>query len=146
MYNGWYNFYKDGGMVLLIDIGEDQSSAAGATPAYAQSYLQSHGYSPGVIAAADPNWQAITSVISHPGTIGLPYTVLLDGGMNFVLEDGDANSILQKLQELTGLGSPPVTCEGSCGGASASGCYCNDACVEYGDCCPDACEQCGVDC
>ena len=36
-----------------------------------------------------------------------------------------------------------VTCAGSCGGA-ADGCWCDEACVQYSDCCPDACIECGV--
>jgi len=39
---------------------------------------------------------------------------------------------------------PPTTgsCSGVCGGSSGS-CYCDAACVTYGDCCPDACAVCG---
>jgi hypothetical protein len=32
---------------------------------------------------------------------------------------------------------PPATCQGSCGGKAAAGCWCDDACSQYGDCCPD---------
>jgi len=34
------------------------------------------------------------------------------------------------------------SCAGACGGQAASGCYCDEECVNYGDCCPDVCEQC----
>jgi hypothetical protein len=30
-----------------------------------------------------------------------------------------------------------ATCAGACGGQSDAGCWCDDACVSYGDCCPD---------
>ncbi len=30
-----------------------------------------------------------------------------------------------------------ASCSGSCGDQSAAGCWCDDACAEYGDCCPD---------
>jgi hypothetical protein len=32
---------------------------------------------------------------------------------------------------------PAETCEGACGDQSASGCWCDDACAGYGDCCGD---------
>ena len=36
------------------------------------------------------------------------------------------------------------SCVGSCGGMSNSGpCYCDDLCVGFGDCCFDACSECG---
>ena len=38
------------------------------------------------------------------------------------------------------------SCASSCGGYGGNGCYCDAACETYGDCCPDACSQCGYDC
>ena len=35
------------------------------------------------------------------------------------------------------------TCLGSCGGSSGMGCYCDDLCEDYGDCCPDKGACCG---
>jgi hypothetical protein len=37
----------------------------------------------------------------------------------------------------------PKSCTGSCGGQAISGCYCDNLCVGFGDCCPDACSLCG---
>lgn len=34
---------------------------------------------------------------------------------------------------------------GDCGGQSADGCWCDELCVNYGDCCPDAANVCSVD-
>ena len=34
------------------------------------------------------------------------------------------------------------SCVGVCGEVSSAGCYCDEACVEYGDCCPDVCDAC----
>ena len=39
-----------------------------------------------------------------------------------------------------------ATCADACGAQSVAGCYCDDACSQYGDCCPDACDVCSVDC
>lgn len=40
---------------------------------------------------------------------------------------------------------PPPTgyCSGYCGYRSPTGCYCDTACSQYGDCCPDVCTTCG---
>ena len=35
------------------------------------------------------------------------------------------------------------SCVGSCGFQSPGVCWCDDLCVEYGDCCEDACDECG---
>jgi len=35
-------------------------------------------------------------------------------------------------------------CSGNCGGQSPDGCYCDSGCVNFGDCCSDACAQCGA--
>lgn len=36
----------------------------------------------------------------------------------------------------------PQTCEGACGGQADSGCWCDDSCDHYGDCCTDREEIC----
>ncbi len=33
-------------------------------------------------------------------------------------------------------------CAGACGGAAANGCFCDEQCAEYDDCCPDVCDEC----
>jgi hypothetical protein len=37
---------------------------------------------------------------------------------------------------------PADTCEASCGGQAASGCWCDDQCASFGDCCSDLAEVC----
>ena len=39
---------------------------------------------------------------------------------------------------------PPLTCEAQCGASNTSECSCASSCLESEDCCPDACEFCGV--
>ena len=34
------------------------------------------------------------------------------------------------------------TCEGSCGEMSPTGCWCDELCEGYGDCCEDVCDEC----
>jgi len=37
----------------------------------------------------------------------------------------------------------PNSCVGHCGGMAPGGCYCDDKCLTLGDCCADACSECG---
>lgn len=36
----------------------------------------------------------------------------------------------------------PGTCRESCGAQASEGCWCDDMCVAYGDCCPDRAKVC----
>ncbi|TVQ53653.1 MAG: hypothetical protein EA377_07525, partial [Phycisphaerales bacterium] len=38
--------------------------------------------------------------------------------------------------------SDPNSCENSCGFQAPGGCWCDDACLDFGDCCDDACDYC----
>lgn len=38
----------------------------------------------------------------------------------------------------------PMSCEGSCGADAPGGCWCDEACAQYGDCCADYQPQCVV--
>ena len=40
----------------------------------------------------------------------------------------------------------PQSCLGNCGGPAPGGCYCDDACQDYGDCCSDYSGCCGGPC
>jgi hypothetical protein len=42
----------------------------------------------------------------------------------------------------TGKADIAGSCKGFCGGQSADGCYCDNACAGYGDCCSDKAEVC----
>jgi hypothetical protein len=41
-----------------------------------------------------------------------------------------------------GKADTTVTCQGSCGGMAAAGCWCDDQCTFYGDCCLDKQQLC----
>ena len=53
-------------------------------------------------------------------------------------ESGYSNQAQATTLDLT------ASCQGYCGGQSPSGCYCDQDCWDYGDCCPDVCEVCGI--
>jgi len=37
-----------------------------------------------------------------------------------------------------------ASCQGYCGGQGVGGCWCDESCWDYGDCCPDVCDVCGI--
>ena len=37
----------------------------------------------------------------------------------------------------------PAACEGHCGGEAPDGCWCDDLCSAYGDCCEGKADTCG---
>lgn len=39
-------------------------------------------------------------------------------------------------------GDVPGECDGFCGGTAPSGCFCDDECIAFGDCCPGICNDC----
>lgn len=53
-----------------------------------------------------------------------------------------AASELNYALEVPELDLGPCGCEDACGGQSASGCWCDEACEQYGDCCGDYAPQC----
>jgi len=69
------------------------------------------------------NYGIRTSVSSNPMYLGTanPMNLNPDGGWQLI-----------KLTE-----AEATTCAGYCGGESPSGCYCDDLCTGYGDCCSD---------
>ncbi len=54
-------------------------------------------------------------------------------------ESTSSNEVARYIGQSPSYGSPSTgqTCEGSCGGQSQNGCWCDDQCKLYGDCCPD---------
>lgn len=74
--------------------------------------------------------------------------ILFDKDMTILYTGNDAQTIQTKLKELTGkqVQVPDGTCKNSCGKQAPAGCYCDDDCKGYGDCCKDVCEVCGLSC
>ena len=137
-------------MHVIIDVGEQQSQGTPATASYAAQYKTAHGYPEAVRVVADPQWMGISQAINHgSGSLALPYVVVLDGDMTLkYLGNGGQTMAFEQitpiLKELTGVDytTPDAGCEGFCGG-QAIGCWCDEKCMQYGDCCADRCEVCG---
>ena len=103
----------------------------------AAAYKSSHGYPADMRVLADPSWQKVTGAIQHPNSIALPFIVLLDGeNMEILKVDVTAAEVVAAVQAKTGI-TIEASCEGACGGAALAGCYCDNVCEQYGDCCPD---------
>lgn len=135
---------------MVIVVGEQNQQNNPATAAYAAQYKTGHGYPDAVHVVADPGWMKVSQAINHAGSIALPYVAVLDGNMTLkYLGNGGQTTAFEQvtpiLQELMGVAfSAPGGCEGFCGGQSAVGCWCDDLCSQYNDCCSDRCEVCGI--
>lgn len=64
-------------------------------------------------------------------------------GASLYCDDEDGTNALD---DITGYFDCPSLngCSGQCGGAAANGgCWCDEACASYGDCCSDKLAYCG---
>jgi hypothetical protein len=130
-------------MEMVLVVGEDKFGKP-ATVEVAERYKKDHGYQDGVRAVADPVWQKISQAVNHGfGEIGLPYIIVLDAKMKLLAKQAATNQAADLIVEATGGEPIPATCDGMCGGMALAGCYCDQECIGFGDCCPDACDLCG---
>ncbi|HIA02898.1 MAG TPA: hypothetical protein EYN66_13485 [Myxococcales bacterium] len=134
-------------MILLVgENGNRQPSTAQD----AKSYKASHDYPAGVISVSDPKWMKVSQAVTHgnTGTIGLPYFILFGEDMTIV-SSGQGENLGADLNNIFGkpFVAPQIkgSCAGTCG-QKTSGCYCDNKCSQYGDCCPDICEACNIAC
>lgn len=129
-------------------VGENGSQSP-ATVAYAKQYEVSHGYTAPVSVVADPGFQKIGTAVNHGGsTISLPFMMVFDADMTIKFVGNDINQIVQIIATATGVPYGGGTdnsgsCQGVCNGQGSTGCYCDNKCYMYGDCCSDVCEACG---
>ena len=132
--------------------GETASGAPSNANSAAQ-YKTNGGYQSGWHVVADPKWTKIDGAITYPpGTISLPFYLVMDGNMQLRYlgsSDGMVASHVDSI--LAGEPFDPssipagMTCKDNCDSdqPAPAGCYCDSACMQYGDCCPDACDLCG---
>ena len=67
--------------------------------------------------------------------------LMLGGDMEILAVDTNPGAILAEIEKRTGV-TVAASCEGYCGAQSVAGCYCDPACVQYNDCCPDYADLC----
>lgn len=141
------DYVKNGSRFLLL-VGRDGQQAP-ATMQIAEAYKLTHGYNDNWMVAPDPTHFKIDSVVSSPAQ-GVPNMAVIGPDMRIAyvdpLDGATLNGPFQALSQATAY-YPPASCEGYCqAGLSPAWCYCTPDCVEYDNCCPDACTACGVDC
>ena len=123
--------------MMLSENGAQQP----ASIADAANYKSQQNLPDGIFMVADPGYQKISGAVQLPGSLGLPFMMLLGGDMEILGIDITPQNFLQIVQD---GGGPTIeaTCAGSCGQQALAGCYCDPSCEQYNDCCPDYAEQC----
>ncbi|MCH9684064.1 MAG: endonuclease/exonuclease/phosphatase family protein [Deltaproteobacteria bacterium] len=107
--------------------------------------------SPTETGTAQCNGGQFPQFIDHLVTGSLATQMLVPGSFSeLVFDSADAGLELSdhcplSVELALGEGSEPPsgpTCAGSCGGQSPSGCWCDDLCEDFGNCCADKVQQC----
>jgi hypothetical protein len=93
---------------------------------------------PGATIASSTGCTVSTSACLPPGTYYLVITPLAATGYPC---PGFTYSATVTC-EPTAFCPDETSCAGNCGGQAPSGCWCDGACVVFGDCCADMCQQC----
>jgi len=76
---------------------------------------------------------------------GAPYTYIRPSGSNWPQIRQQVEDALAGCSGVAEPGSdepPPESCHGLCGDQAPAGCWCDGACVDNGDCCPDQAQLC----
>ena len=132
---------------LPPDDDSDDSSAApsplpGSTGDDDQEKLSTD--SPGEDTAATPSPTSLATGITTASPTGSPSPVPTeeenDSGEDVFIDDDAATAAP------TAEIPPGDSCDGSCGEQADSGCWCDEFCIGYSDCCIDSCAVCGVAC
>lgn len=146
-FKAWQSFYDQSRLAVIMVVGEDDYSNA-SEPYDAKIYKQDLDYPDTIEVLADPKWKELERIVTHSER-KVPYFVLLDGERNirYVGDGGaapDYPAATKALEEVTGVAYQALaTCVGLCGGRNETGCWCDETCVKFGDCCEDNCETCG---
>ena len=100
--------------------------------------------SPGEDTAATPSPTSLATGITTASPTGSPSPVPTeeenDSGEDIFIDDDAATAAP------TAEIPPGDSCDGSCGEQADSGCWCDEICIGYSDCCIDSCAVCGVAC
>lgn len=77
------------------------------------------------------------------GACGTNLGNVCDSGSNATVDGAFAATFSSVQQFLDPSTSNPNSCSGICGSQAPGGCWCDDACVRFGDCCSDKLQICG---
>lgn len=125
--------------------GEEGNNVA-ATVQDSQNYKTKHTYPAGLTVANDPQWTMSSPYIAYPSS--LPSFMVLGPDMTLLHGSSSTIAVTALLESLAsgegGTLPAGLSCAGTCGSdePTAGQCYCDEACWDYNDCCPDNCEAC----
>ena len=123
----WFQIMANSGKQISVDL----------------EYLNEGGGKPTVV-LTPPGAPAVTlscTADSCAGTATANTT-----GTAYLKVTGPANTMYEVTATLSGGGGADDSCAGFCGESTPSGCWCDEGCLEYNDCCDDICEACPTMC
>jgi len=101
-------------------------------------------FSDGLFNAIPTNgsWQTYTANVA---AFGMPAgRIILNINLRIFHKPGSGIDGFVLVDHVVPTGGGSKTCQGKCGGQGTGGCWCDPACKQYGDCCPDYDQICQV--
>lgn len=106
----------------------------------------------GIDAAADIWYRALSQYMTSSSNFAAARTATVNAAKDLFGASSDQVCQVENAWSAVGVGSacdgsnpppPQDSCENACGGQSPDGCWCDDLCTRYNDCCPDKVDVCG---
>ncbi len=79
------------------------------------------------------------------GNVEMTWTNLAAGSYYCTVLWDTANGASGNYNITVAIPDPALSCAGNCAGQAPGGCWCDEGCVERGDCCDNACEVCELE-
>jgi hypothetical protein len=119
----WFQIMVGAGQEIAVDL----------------EYLSDDGGKPTVVLTA-PGAPAVTLFCTADSCAGVATAGTT--GAAYLKITGPANTWYDVTATLSGGGGSDDSCAGFCGESAPGGCWCDEGCLEYNDCCDDICDVC----
>ncbi len=123
----WFQIMANSGQEIAIDL----------------EFLGEGGDKPTVVLTA-PGATAVTLPCTADNCAGV--ATATSTGAAYLKVTGPANTWYDVTATLSGGGGADDSCFGFCGDSAPGGCWCDESCFEYDDCCDDICDACPMEC
>jgi hypothetical protein len=123
----WFQIMANSGQEIAVDL----------------EFLNEGGDKPTVV-LTPPGAPAVTLPCTADSCAGV--ATASSTGTAYIKVTGPANTWYDVTATLSGGGGADDSCFGFCGDSAPGGCWCDQSCFEYDDCCEDICDACPMEC